>query len=308
MSIAFASIALLMLLIMGVGLVFGLFVRGRRKFGWKLVGSGFVAFVAALGVATYTFDRSGSTQAAAATIGSGTEVQQAATNDTSEASADPTATKFGADALRAYCGGYQKTLDAIREADRKFGIEGTDEKTEWVKVQDQAIGIATGQAIGAPFEEWQPVAQAENWDQQCQGLARGWLLTGEPDLLAAQQSDAETVVGALEAAYRARIGEGRDLPFTRYSAVTCEWKELRQYHFAACTLTGGKSGLRSDPYLYFVGHHGSQAVIVPFDNETRDHLANALYAGSDGATVPVGWYSNLPFKAVTYSEVRSLFE
>jgi len=307
MSTAFASIAMLMLLVVAVGLVLGIFVRGRRKLGWKLVGSGLLAFCVALGASSYTLDRAGS-QAVAAAVEAVGEAPQTPIKAASQTPPEPVLSKLGASAVAAYCDGYEKTVSIIHEADRKFGIEGSDAKADWVKAQDQAIGLATGEAIGLPFEEWQPVAQAEHWDQQCQAMARGWLAIDDADLLAARASDAEAVATALEAAYRVRIDKGRDLPFSRYGSVRCGWKELKHYHFAACTLSGGSNGGRSDPFLYFVGHKATQGVIVPFDNEARDHMPDGSYVEAAETKVPLGWFVALPFRAVPYVEVKALFE
>jgi hypothetical protein len=307
MSTAFALIAMLMLLVVAAGLVLGIFIRGRRKLGWKLVGAGFVAFCVALGAFSYTADSTGS-QTLAAAVEAVSEAPKPQIEGASQPSPVPASSKLGSSAVAAYCDGYKKTVSIIHEADRKFGIEGSDAKADWVKAQDQAIGVATGEAIGVPFEEWQPVAQAEHWDQQCQAMARGWLTIDDADLLAARASDAEAVVTALEAVYRVRIDEGRDLPFSRYGSVKCGWKELKQHYFAACTLSGGSNGGRSDPFLYFVGHKAAQAVIVPFDNEALDHMPEGSYVEGAGGKVPLGWYIAVPFRAVPYVEVKALFE
>lgn len=299
-----------MLVAMVVGIVLGIFVRGRRRRGWKVAGWSLLAFFVSLAAANYTLDKNTTKQAAVAATPSAPESAAKQVAFASPATEAPTqvAERFGAAALTAYCDGYQKTLSVIREADDKFGIEGTDAKMDWINERDEAIGKETEKAIGEPYTEWQPVAQQQNWDQRCQGMERGWLLIEDADLLAARDTDAIVVARALKVAYQDRIDEGTDLPFSRYSAAGCNWKEQKGYRFVACTLTGGRNGFRSDPFLFYVGQKDGASVIVPLDN---DHMDKSSYRDTDAGetVVPMGWYVGpLPFRAIPFVELRALFE
>ncbi|KQW85562.1 hypothetical protein ASC89_00285 [Devosia sp. Root413D1] len=336
MSTALAVLTLILIVAFIFGIALGLFFRGRRKRGWLIAAGSFVAFVATFNVSMSVVDReavdqgflSASDRSAAKAAGYSDpatwQTKRAEVASASEKKSEPVApteieqeitevvavaaSKFGTDALSAYCDGYHKTIAVIREADDKFGIEGTDEKMDWINERDEAIGRQTEKAIGVPATEWLAIASAERWDQRCEGLARGWLLIEDADLLAAGDGDAHVVTRALQAAYEGKVKAGSGLPFSRYRSATCNWKELEGYHFAACTLTGGQNGFRSDPYLFFVGSKAGAPVIVPLDN---DHMTEPSYRDIDTnkTVVPVGWYVGpQPFIPVPYTQIRALFE
>ncbi|RYE42052.1 MAG: hypothetical protein EOP24_34370 [Hyphomicrobiales bacterium] len=308
MSTAFAAVALLMLVAMVVGIVLGIFVRGRRRRGWKIAGLSLLAFFVSVGLANYALDKDASKQAA---VASTTIVPANTASPVVSAAPETDATeRFGAKALSAYCDGYQQTIRVIREADDKFGIVGTDEKTAWIEERDETIGKQTEKAIGVPAVEWLAIASKERWDQRCEGLGRGWLLIEDADLLAAGDGDAHVVTRTLQAAYEGKVKEGSDLPFSRYRSASCEWKEFEAYHFVACTLNGGQNGFRSDPYLYFVGNRDGASIIVPFDHEARDHMTEPSYRDTDAdrTAMPVGWYVGPQPHPVPYSDLRARFE
>lgn len=309
MSTAFAALALLLLVAMVVGIVLGIFVRGRRRRGWKIAGLSLLAFFVSVGLANYTLDKDASKQSAVAAttiVPENTASPIAGALPETEAPSQ-VAERFGAEALSAYCDGYHKTINVIREADEKFGIAGTDEKMEWINVRDEAIGRETEKAIGAPYTEWQPVAQQRNWDQRCEGLSRGWLLIEIEDLSAAEAGDAHVITRTLQGVYDDKVKLGADLPFSRYRSASCERKELKGYWFVACKLTGGQGGRWSDPFIYFVGSKDGASVIVPFDN---DHVTEPSYRDSDPnkTVMPVGWYVGPRPFPVPYTDIRALFE
>ncbi len=339
MSTALAVLTLILVVAFVFGVTLGLFFRGRRKRGWLIAAGSFVAFVVTANVSLSVINReavdqgflSASDRSAANAAGYSDpatwQTKRPEVASASEKKSEPVApteieqevtevvavapTKFGADALSAYCDGYHRTISVIREADDKFGIEGTDEKMEWINERDEAIGRQTEKAIGVPAVEWLAIASNERWDQRCEGLARGWLLIEDGDLLAAGDGDAHVVTRTLQTAYENKVKEGSGLPFSRYRFVRCEWKELEGYHFVACTLTGGQNGWKSDPYLYFVGSKNDASVIVPLDHEARDHMTEPSYRDIDTnkTVMPVGWYVGpLPFQAVPYVQVRDLFQ
>lgn len=338
MSTALAVLTLILIFALIFGVALGLFFRGRRKRGWLIVAGSFVALVVTANVLLSTMDREAVEQgflgakdrSAAKEAGYSDpatwQTKRAGLASTSEEKSEPVAptkieqeitevvavaaSKFGADALSAYCDGYHQTISVIRDADDKFGIEGTDEKMDWINERDEAIGRQTEKAIGVPATEWLAIASAERWDQRCEGLARGWLLIEDADLLAAGDGDAHVVARTLQAAYEGKIKEGSDLPFSRYRSASCDWKEFEAYHFVACKLSGGQNGFRSDPYLYFVGSRDGASVIVPFDHEARDHMTEPSYRDIDAnrTVMPVGWYVGRQPHPAPYSKARALFE
>lgn len=311
MSTAFAALALLALVVMLIGIVLGIFVRGRRRTGWKVAGLGLVAFFVSVGLTSYTANKAAPEQAVAATsiTTDNSAVPTIEALPTTEAPSQ-VAERFGAEALSAYCDGHEKTIAVIREADEKFGVSGTDEKMEWIDVRDEEIGRATEKAIGGPFTEWQPVAQQQNWDQRCQGMERGWLLIEITDLSAADDGDAHVIRRTLQGIYDDKVKLGADLPFSRYHSASCERKELDGYHFVGCKLLGGQGGRHSDPFIYFVGSKDGASVIAPFDNDARDHLTQPSFHDSDPnkTEMPVGWYVGPRPFPVHYGDVRALFE
>lgn len=209
---------------------------------------------------------------------------------------------FGSDALRFYCEGQDRYIAIIRDADDKFGISGTDEKNDWMRERQAENYAQIEKDLGAPYEEWGHIAMAEEWDENCKALARGWLAIDESDALASTGDDARKVEEALTLLYIERLDQGhfsvaRD---RRYTSVNCRSVVLDDFRLTGCTLVGGGffNAFYSDPMIFMIANKNGQTAFAPLESNSQEHIQRSSYTDADGDLVMTGWYVGarpLPF-------------
>lgn len=210
--------------------------------------------------------------------------------------------KFGPDALNLYCDGQERYLANIREADKKFGISGTDEKGEWIRARQAENYAQIEKDLGAPFTEWEPVAMTESWGQRCEALWRGWEMIDEADVKASTSDDAKKVEEALMLFYIKMNDRElfKNFDGRPYTSVNCRSDVFDGFRLTGCTLAGGGflNGFFSDPMIFMVANKDGHPVFAPLESNTKEHIQLASYGDVEGNPVLTGWYIGpypLPF-------------
>jgi len=208
--------------------------------------------------------------------------------------------KFGAKALAAYCEGQARELSIIREADERFGIQGTDEKLEWIKERSADNYTQIEADIGFERDEWSEIAENDGWRHRCEAISRGWLAITAEDVAASTSADAKRVSEALELAYLKMMkrGEFKNHQGQQFTAINCKSDVIEGFRLVGCTLIGGGflNGFYSQPLMFMVARQNEQTAFVPIESDTKKHIDAVSYGDVKGDPVMTGWYvGSYPF-------------
>lgn len=201
--------------------------------------------------------------------------------------------KFGPDALKLYCDGQERYIATIREADKKFGISGTDEKGDWIRARQAENYAQIEKDLGASFTEWEPAAMRESWGQRCEALWRGWKMIEEADAKASTKDDAKKVEEALMLLYIKMTDRElfKNFDGQPYTNVDCRSDVFGGFQLIGCTLVGGGffNAFFSDPMIFMVANKDGQSAFVPLKN-SEDHIQRSSYTDAKGNAVMSGWF------------------
>lgn len=300
---------------LGLGLFLLVFRNGRRLRGfWLTIGS--VLLMSFAGGLVRSSDQSqiaspngAGPTAIAAPVDAENVVADSANDEPSALTPELVALAAPA-AIEAYCLSLGEFDAALREADKRFGIEYSGERELWLNARDEEIASKVTDAVSLPHATWASYANEHGWMHRCSAIARNWSQVELADLGLSTSDDGRRVLEAIEREYAARFlansTEGPLFELNRYSRATCTSDVVEGFRFVGCKMIGDR--LTSGPLFYLVAKQGGEPIIVPFDSATTAHMLKPRYPDKDSVALRVGKYVGpYPLPGVNFAKVESFF-
>lgn len=301
---------------LGLGLFLLVFRKGRRLGGfWLTIGSMLLMSFAGGLVSRSDQSQMASLSGAgptviAAPVDAENVVAESAHNEPTALTPELAALATPA-ALEAYCLSLGEFDAALKEADKRFGIEYSGERELWLNARDEEIASKVTDAVSLPHATWSSHANEHGWMHRCDAMARNWAQVALADLGLSTSDDGRRVSEAIEREYTARfLANSTDGPLfelNRYSRATCKSDVVEGYRFVGCKMIGDR--LTSGPLFYLVANLGGEPIIVPFDSATTAHMLKPRYPDKDSVALRVGKYVGpYPLPEVNFANVEAFFE